>query len=322
MQAVPLRDKHGKIVKWYGALTDIEERKRAEEERERMRKLETELAHTNRVSMLGELTASLAHEVNQPIAATVASAGACLRWLGRDHPELERAREALTRIKDDGKRAGEIISRLKAFYRKGVSTQRELLDVNEVVGEMLVLLRREADRHAVAMKTELAADLPSVQADRVQLQQVLMNLMLNAIEAIGEAGGELFIRTRSAEGELAVSVSDSGVGLPADRSRADFQSVLHDEGGGNGNGAGNQPDDRGIARRKTLGRSERCARRNLSFHASRSRGAVTSVRRSHRLRDLTGRIGEQPPRLLDVRWQRIVERSEVGNGHCRDDPPI
>jgi PAS domain S-box-containing protein len=235
-RAVPVRDKQGKIVRWYGCLTDIEERKRAEEERERLRKLETELAHTNRVSMLGELTASLAHEINQPIAAMVASAGAGLRWLGRDHPEVERAREGLRRIKDDGKRAAEIITRLRAFYRKGVSTQRELLDVNEVVGEMLVLLRREADRHSVAMKTELAADLLPVRADRVQLQQVLMNLMLNAIEAIGEAGGELIIRTRSAEGELVMSVSDTGVGLPADNLEQIFSAFFTTKAAGTGMG--------------------------------------------------------------------------------------
>jgi PAS domain S-box-containing protein len=236
VRAVPLRDKHGKILKWYGALTDIEERKRAEEERERLRNLEAELAHTNRVSMLGELTASLAHEINQPIAAAVASAGAGLRWLGRDHPEVERARETLTRIMDDGKRAAEIITRLRAFYRKGVSAQRELLDINEVVGEMLVLLRREADRHSVTMKTELAADLPPVRADRVQLQQVLMNLMLNAIEALGEAAGELIIRTRSADGELVVSVSDTGVGLSADTLKQIFSAFFTTKAAGTGMG--------------------------------------------------------------------------------------
>ena len=113
VRAVPLRDKQGKIVKWYGTLTDIEERKRAEDERERLRRLEAQLAHTNRLSMLGELTASLAHEINQPIAAAIASAGAGLRWLDREQPALQQAREALMRIKDDGKRAADIITGLK-----------------------------------------------------------------------------------------------------------------------------------------------------------------------------------------------------------------
>ena len=127
VRAVPLHDKQGKIVKWYGVLTDIEERKRAEDERERLRRLENELAHTNRVSMLGELTVSLAHEINQPITAAITSAGACLRWLDREQPELERARDAIKHTMDDGKRAADIITRLKAFYRKDGSPQRELL---------------------------------------------------------------------------------------------------------------------------------------------------------------------------------------------------
>ena len=236
VRAVPLRDKQGKIVKWYGTITDIEERKRAEEERERLRRLEAQLAHTNRLSMLGELTASLAHEINQPIAAAIASAGACLRWLDREQPELERAREAIMRIKDDGKRAADIITGLKAFYRKDGSPQRALLDVNEVVREMLVLLHREAERHSVVMRTELAPDLPAVRADRVQLQQVLMNLMVNGIEAMGEPGGELIIRTRTVESGLVVSVSDTGVGIPADKMEQIFSAFVTTKAAGTGMG--------------------------------------------------------------------------------------
>ena len=235
-QAVPLRDKQGKIVKWYGALTDIEERKRAEEERERLQRLEAQLAHTNRLSMLGELTASLAHEINQPIAAAIASAGAGLRWLDHDKPELQRAREAIMQIKEDGKRAADIISGLKAFYRKDGSPQRVLLDVNEVVREMLVLLRREAERHSVRMRTDLAQDLPMVRADRVQLQQVLMNLMVNGIEAMGEPGGELIIRTSAVESGLVVSVSDTGMGIPADKMEHIFSAFVTTKAAGTGMG--------------------------------------------------------------------------------------
>ena len=206
-RAVPLRDMSGKIVKWYGVTTDIEER-------ERLRQLETELQHINRLSMLGELTASLAHEINQPIAAAITSAGACLRWLDRDQPEVERAREAAKRIENDGRRAADIIARLKNFYKKEDSPQREMVAVNEVVGEMLVLLRSEADRHSVVMRTELTADVPAVRADRVQLQQVLMNLMLNGIEAMRGAPGELTIKSEQSDGHILVSVSDTGVGLP------------------------------------------------------------------------------------------------------------
>jgi PAS domain S-box-containing protein len=236
VRAVPLRDKQGKITKWYGTLTDIEERKRAEEERERLRRLESHLAHTNRVSMLGELTASLAHEINQPIAAVMVSAGAGLRWLDREQPELQRAREAMLRIKDDGKRAADIIAGLKAFYRKDGSTQRALLDVNEVVREMLVLLHHEAEQHSVSMRTELAQTLPAVRADRVQLQQVLMNLMVNGIEAMGNAGGELVIRTKPVDSGVAVSVSDTGEGIPADRLEHIFSAFATSKATGTGMG--------------------------------------------------------------------------------------
>jgi len=236
VRAMPLRDEQGKITKWYGALTDIEDRKRAEEERERLRRLEAELAHTNRVSMLGELTASLAHEINQPIAAAITSAGACLRWLDRDQPEVGRAREAAMRIESDGKRAADIIAHLKSFYKKDASPQREPVTVNEVIGEMLVLLHSEASRHSVVMRTELAAGLPSVRADRVQLQQVLMNLMLNAIEAMRESGGELGIRTRLEDGEVLVSVSDTGEGIPADKTEQIFNAFFTTKAGGTGMG--------------------------------------------------------------------------------------
>ncbi len=236
VRAVPLRDKHGRIAKWYGTLTDVEERKQAEEERERLRRLESHLAHTNRLSMLGELTASLAHEINQPIAAAIASAGACLRWLDRKEPELERAREAINRIKDDGKRAADIISGLKAFYRKDGAPTRVLLDVNEVVREMLVLLHREAERHAVMMRTELTADLPDVRVDRVQLQQVLMNLMVNGIEAMAEQGGELIIRTRKIVDGVSVEVQDSGVGIPADKLEQIFSAFVTTKPAGTGMG--------------------------------------------------------------------------------------
>jgi PAS domain S-box-containing protein len=236
VRAVPLRDRHGQITKWYGTLTDVEERKRAEEERERLRRLEEHLAHTNRLSMLGELTASLAHEINQPIAAAIASAGACLRWMDRDPPDLDRARDAIVRIKDDGKRAADIIAGIKAFYRKDGTPNHTLLDVNEVIGEMLVLLRREAERHSVTMRTESARDLPLVRADRVQLQQVLMNLMVNGIEAMAGKGGELVIRTGLQERNVAVAVSDSGVGIPADRLEQIFSAFVTSKPEGTGMG--------------------------------------------------------------------------------------
>jgi PAS domain S-box-containing protein len=236
VRAVPLRDERGKIVKWYGISTDIEERKRAEEEREHSRQLEGELAHINRVSMLGELTASLAHEINQPIAATITNANACMRWLRRDQPDVEEAYQAAERIRQDGERTGEIVARLRSFYKKDTPGPRELVDVNEVVSEMLVLLRSEAHRYSIVMRTELAAGLPKVRADRVQLQQVLMNLMLNGIEAMEGTGGELTISTHCQDDQVLVSVSDTGVGVPADKLDHIFNSFFTTKSGGTGMG--------------------------------------------------------------------------------------
>jgi len=156
------------------------ERKHAEEA---LYQAQADLARVSRVTTMGELTASLAHEVNQPIAAAVTNANTCLRWLTREHPDVEEARAAAMRIVKDGTRAAEIIKRTRLLFKKGTS-QRESLDVNEVVREMIVLLRSEAARNNISVRTELAADLPRVMGDRVQLQQVLMNLMLNGIDAM------------------------------------------------------------------------------------------------------------------------------------------
>src|SRR5271166_3919297 len=175
--------------------------------------------------MLGELASSLAHEINQPIAATITSANACLRWLARNPPDLERARAATIRIEKDGNRAAQIIQRLRAFYKTGAPPRRELVDINEVVGEMLVLLRNEATRHSVSLRTELSPRLPQIMADHVQLQQVLMNLMLNGIEAMADDAGELTIRSQRTEnGFVLISVSDTGVGLPSENAELIFNA--------------------------------------------------------------------------------------------------
>src|SRR5271165_1436787 len=196
------------------------ERKRADEERERaeerLRQAQAELAHVSRVTAMGELTASLAHEVNQPIAAAVTDANTCLRWLMRDQPDLAEARAAASRIVKDATRAAEIISRVRLLFRKG-TPQRELVDVNELIQELIVLLRSEATRYSVALRTELAIDLPHLMGDGVQLQQVMMNLMINSIDAMKDVDGtrELVIKSERADNEqLMVSISDTGVGLP------------------------------------------------------------------------------------------------------------
>jgi len=207
----------GEIGDYVGTTMDITDQKRAEEERERLRRLEADLAHIQRVNMLGELAAALAHEIKQPIAASITSANACLRWLDRDPPNLKRARAAAARIEQDGNRAADIIDRLRSFYKKGSPPKREIVDVKEMIREMSALLRTEAVRHSIKIHSELHEDRPRVLADRVQLQQVFMNLMLNAIEAMKDGGGELQISSRpTPDSHLIISISDTGVGLPAE----------------------------------------------------------------------------------------------------------
>jgi signal transduction histidine kinase len=198
-----------------GTMVDVTESKRAEEERQRLRQAETELAHISRVNMMGHLTASLAHEINQPIGAALANAQACLQFLDRDPPDAAEAREAAFEMARDARRAAAIIDRVRSLYGKG-SSLKEIVDVNEVILEIALMLHNQASRYSVMMRTELAEKLPKVVADRVQLQQVLMNLMLNGIEAMRDTTGELSIKSQLAEeGQLQISVIDTGVGLPA-----------------------------------------------------------------------------------------------------------
>ena len=211
------------------------ERKHAEEA---LREAQSDLARVSRVTTMGELTASLAHEVNQPIAAAVTNANTCLRWLTREHPDLEEARAAAIRIVHDGKRAAGIISRVRQLFKKG-APQRELVDINEIIREMMVLLRGETRRYNIVVETELLADLPQVMADRVQLQQVLMNLMINGIEAMKDTDGtrELAIRSRRKEKEeVVVSVADSGVGLPSQGKEQIFNAFFTTKPQGTGMG--------------------------------------------------------------------------------------
>ena len=236
VRGVPLRDEQGRILKWYGTLTDIEDRKHAEEERQKLHRLQSELAHTNRVSTMGELAAAIAHELKQPIAATITNASAVIRWLKGDQPNMERACSTTTRIIEDGMRASEIIDRLQSLYKKS-SPQRELVDVNEIISQMVVLLRAEASRCAVSLRTQLGADLPRTMADRVQIQQVLMNLMLNGVEAMNEIGGLLTVKSELAEqGQLLISVSDNGIGIPDDNADQIFNSFFTTKPQGSGMG--------------------------------------------------------------------------------------
>jgi C4-dicarboxylate-specific signal transduction histidine kinase len=211
------------------------ERKHAEEAR---REAQAELARVSRVTTMGELTASLAHEVNQPIAAAVTNANTCLRWLTRDHPDLEEAREAASRIVKDATRAAGIISRVRLLFKKSIP-QRELVDVNEAIREMIVLLRSETTRYNITVRMELAADLPRITGDRVQLQQVLMNLTANSIDAMKEVAGkrELAVKSeRTEKEEVLVSVSDTGIGLPAQQADQIFNAFFTTKPHGTGMG--------------------------------------------------------------------------------------
>jgi PAS domain S-box-containing protein len=197
---------------------DISERKRAEGERDKLRQLEADLAHINRVSMMGELAASLGHEIKQPIAAAVTNANTCRRWLEREQPDLKEARDAAQRMIQDTMRAAEIINHTSSLFKKG-ALQREPVNLNELVNEIAALLRNEARRSNVSIRRKLAADLPPVVGDRVQLQQVLMNLMINAIEAMKGIDGtrELSLGSkRDDQNGVTVSVTDTGIGLPSE----------------------------------------------------------------------------------------------------------
>jgi PAS domain S-box-containing protein len=231
----PVFGRSGDLIGFMGSSTDISESTRAAEA---LRQAQTDLAHVNRVTTMGELTASLAHEVNQPIAAAITNAYACLQWLGRNQPNLEEARAAAARILREGKLAGEIISRIRSQFKKD-TLQRELVDVNEVILEMLALLRSEAMRYNISVRPGLAADLPRIMADRVQLQQVTMNLIINSIDAMKNVDGtrELTIQSKQLENEqILVSVADTGTGLPPQQAEQIFDAFFSTKSHGTGMG--------------------------------------------------------------------------------------
>jgi PAS domain S-box-containing protein len=218
---------------------DITDRLQAEEQRETLRQLETDLAHINRVSMMGELAASIAHEVNQPLSGVVTNGSACLRWLTRDTPDLEEAREAARRIVRDGKRAAEVIAGIRGLTRRAVAP-REELDLNQTIREVLALVTDQAKKNAVIIRTQFGDDLPPVSGDRVQLQQVVLNLIMNGIEAMSTVDDrlrELVITTRTIDADqVHVTVEDSGLGIDPKMMARIFEPFYTTKRGGMGMG--------------------------------------------------------------------------------------
>jgi PAS domain S-box-containing protein len=206
--------RHGGRLVVLSLALDITDRKRAEAEHERLRQLEAELAHINRVSMMGEMTASIAHEINQPLSGVLSNGSACLRWLAGESPNLQEAREAAQRIVRDGKRAGEIIARVRALVRKA-ATPKAQLDLNKTVREVLALVAEEAKKKKVTIQTEFAEDLAPVLGDRVQLQQVVLNIVMNAMDAMNDSTCKVMLITTSNNNadQVRLAVRDTGTGL-------------------------------------------------------------------------------------------------------------
>jgi PAS domain S-box-containing protein len=245
-RAAPLRDPEGGGLVWYGTNTDIEDLKQAEAELRRreadLRTAQAELAHVTRVTTMGELAASIAHEVSQPIAGVVINANACIRWLSRskeDPAALAEAHDALHRIIRDGTRAGDVITRIRALFKR-TETAKEPLEINAVFEEVIVLSRIEMERRNVVLRTEMAPDLPRVLGDRVQLQQVMINLILNGIEAMSaveDRPRELVIGTQLHErAQVLATVRDCGVGFDPERIDQLFAAFQTTKSGGLGMG--------------------------------------------------------------------------------------
>jgi C4-dicarboxylate-specific signal transduction histidine kinase len=230
------RDDHGNPTAILETNNDITERKHAEGA---LRDSQANLAHVMRITTLGELTASISHEVNQPLAAVLANAEACMRWLRRGSPDLEAASRSVEWIINDANRATEVIRRIRALANK-TSFEKVQLDLNEVVKEVIALVQREMDNHRVWLRTELALRLPMILGDRIQLQQVVINLVVNGIEAmqsVADRPRELVIRSYHDEQDrVLVTVADSGVGISAENADRLFNAFFTTKPSGMGMG--------------------------------------------------------------------------------------
>jgi C4-dicarboxylate-specific signal transduction histidine kinase len=235
----PLFDASGNFLGYRGTGTDITATIRADQAEEKLRNAQAELAHVTRVTALGELTASIAHEVNQPLAAVIANAEACLRWLDREIPDLAAARRSTEWVINDGNRASEVIRHVRALANKA-DIEKVPLDINGIVRDVIGLVQRELTSHRVSLRMELAPLLPMILGDRVQLQQVIINLVMNGIEAmqpVTDRPRELAIRSGQDETRQAlVSVTDCGVGISADNANRLFNAFFTTKSSGLGMG--------------------------------------------------------------------------------------
>ena len=234
-----------------------------------------QLAHVARVTTLGELTASIAHEVNQPLTGVVSNGNACLRWLAYQPPNLEKARQAVDRIVKDANRASEVVGRVRSLAKRALP-HKDWLNINEAVREIVVLTRREVEQNQISLRTQLADDLPLVWGDRIQLQQVLLNLIINAIQAmsvLGDGQRDLLISSAKDEsGGALLTVRDSGSGLDSGKLEEIFEAFYTTKARRHGHGTGGQSFDHRGPRRASMGDAERASRRGLSIHTADGSG--------------------------------------------------
>jgi PAS domain S-box-containing protein len=301
-RAVPLRDEAGRIVQWSGTNTDIEEGKQAAE-------AEAELAHVTRLATLGELAVSLAHELSQPLAAVVGNAAACLRWLQRDEPALDEAVDAMECIVRDAHRASDVIVETPALLKKSNPT-RTVFDIGELVRDVAALLGPDAQRHRVRVEMRCAEGIPAVRAARVQLQQVIVNLAMNGIEAMVDVDDRP--RVRGYRGRLSSRARREAV-----------RGVPHHESGRAGHGAAHQPLHHRGTRRAALDERQRPARIDLRVRRSRPASHGAELHRIDRFRDVEIEDGQPPGLTRRERyvWPRREER-ETALRHAPGRPPL
>jgi C4-dicarboxylate-specific signal transduction histidine kinase len=220
--ALPLRASDGGILKWYGTVVDFHDRRQAQED---LRSTQAELAHVNRVMTMGALTASIAHEVNQPLAAIIASGDSCTAWLASEPPNLDKARAAASRMIQAATQASEIVQRVRAMFKKTPSVAASV-DMNELIEETISFVHHEAQRKNVSLRADFGAGLPTIDGDPVQLEQVILNLMMNGIESMAgldRQAKQILIRSALPNpGELLVSVADTGPGIDAEHAKRLF----------------------------------------------------------------------------------------------------